>query len=421
MASNSFKLDPKIGKALFDEIENSGVTRHEFDLKSLVARQPYIYGERGSEVRRAVQKLVGEARRKSDAGYLVFIGKFGANPGELLTKHLTEGKESKKKDKDEDSWDIEYSDGEDEDEDEAEGKKATKSDSSSSTHLTETSKKSTDKKPSISAKESSAPAPVANIEFERVSSPTKKMKANHTIETSTTEESFVSEDSALSNTDAVLKRIAWLQKKVNRGDGSLESPYLLFADLDKPETCGAGFEAAEVKQVTLGNYIHRVLHIRKTTTQGMEDEWSAYIPRNDYPTLASHAVMIRGPSQELWHRRPDLYHEEHFCDQTFLAHQSQQAEMAMDKKRLHSYCLMVFPEDIELENYIISHDSTHVKKGTREMTKSFEVENEEGKLVKEILYGMDVYWRIALTGGKLVTDPGSATKKPRKKKTVAKS
>jgi hypothetical protein len=73
-----------------------------------------------------------------------------------------------------------------------------------------------------------------------------------------------------------------------------------------------------------------------------------------------------------------------------------------------------------LENYIISNDSINVTTCTQEMTKAFETEDENGNTQLETLYGMDVYWRIAVAGGSMVSDPGSATKKRRKKKAATK-
>jgi hypothetical protein len=115
-----------------------------------------------------------------------------------------------------------------------------------------------------------------------------------------------------------------------------------------------------------------------------------------------------------------LYHEEEFCQQTALIHEAQQTAIKRSIVRMYSYWLLVLPKGTTLENYIISHDSVHVKKGNQEMEKAFEVENDDGTTEMETLYGMDVYWRIAVAGGNMVSDPESATKKRRKKKKAAK-
>lgn len=209
-----------------------------------------------------------------------------------------------------------------------------------------------------------------------------------------------------------------MERQENRQEGSKEDPYIIIADPEKPEGCN-GFEVALIPQIKVGNFVRSVYHIRHVTSQGMEDEWSAIVPREEFPALANRSILIRGPSQELWHRRPDLYHEESFCGQTALIHEAQQTAIKQSLHRLYSYWLVVLPKNTMLENYIISHDSIHVLKGTQEMAKAFEIEDSAGKLAMETLYGMDVYWRIAVAGGNMVTDPGSATKKRRKKKTAA--
>jgi hypothetical protein len=230
-----------------------------------------------------------------------------------------------------------------------------------------------------------------------------------------TEDSF-SSNSSYSN---ALQTVKMLEKPEYKQDGSKQRPYIIIADPDKPETC-AGFEVALIPQIKVGNYVRSVYHIRHITTQGLEDEWSATIPHEEFPTLASRAVLIRGPSQELWHRRPDLYHEEPFCSQTALFHEAQQTAIKQSIVRLYSCWLLVLPKGTVLENYIISHDSVHVNTGIQEMTKAFETEDENGKTQLETLYGMDVHWRIAVAGGNMVSDPGSASKKRRKQKKATK-
>jgi hypothetical protein len=202
-------------------------------------------------------------------------------------------------------------------------------------------------------------------------------------------------------------------------DGSKENPYSIIVDPDKPET-SQGFEVALVPQVQVGNFVCSVYHIRHVTTQGMEDEWTAMIPRAEFPALANRSVLIFGPSQELWHWRPDVYHEESFCTQTALIHEAQQTAIKQSITRLYSYWLLVLPKGTISKNHVISHDNIHALKGMQDMAVGFETEDDDGKTSFETLYGMDVYWRIAEAGGNMVSDPGSAVKKRSKKKKTIK-
>lgn len=392
--STSFKLDTDLKKALLQEIEASKVLRSEFDLNALVNRKSFIYGEVGSDKRRAVQKQFSEFKRKTAHQYLKLLGKFGISPGEGLKRELLgDGNEEYQKDSDE--------------EDEA---PTTTSDNGSgyesdSDYSSSTSTKATPRKTTT---------PVEDIEF---ASKSHHKRMSTDTDTSTTEGSSLS-SASISST--VISRVEMLEKPDNKQDGSKENPYIIIADPEKPETCH-GFEVALVPQVKVGNFVRSVYHIRHVTTQGMEDEWSAIIPREEFPALANRSVLIRGPSQELWHRRTDLYHEEPFCAQTALVHEAQQTAVKKSIVRLYSYWLLVLPKATMLENYIISHDSVHVVKGTREMEVAFEIEDDNGKAAWETLYGMDVYWRIAEAGGNMVHDPESATKKRRKKKKTIKT
>jgi hypothetical protein len=229
------------------------------------------------------------------------------------------------------------------------------------------------------------------------------------------------ESSTISNSSggaSVLVRVELLEKSENKQDGTKENPYIIIIDPSKPE-CGNGFEVVLVPQVQVENFVRSVYHVRHVTTEGLESEWSATIPHEEFPALAHRAVLIRGPSQEFWHRRPDIYHEEPFCKQTKLAHESQQTAIKQSIVREKSYWLLVLPRGTLLENHVISHNSVHVKKAIKELATTLETEDDDGNVTEEVLYGTDVYWRIAVQGGNMVSDPGSATKKRRKSKKKA--
>lgn len=381
--STNYKPDSELIKILFQDVEESNVSRLDLDLLKLCNKKEYLYGEPATNKRRSIQKIFGEAKRKTHQQYLKYLGKIGVAPGEVLKSELLEP------DTNEFKADNKYLSESEDDSSESSGSDNNSSSSSISTE------KSSHKK-----------------EIIKFAKQQKRMQS--VTDTFPADVSFSSDYS-----NNVLQTVEMLEKPEYKQDGTKMKPYVIIANPDKPETC-AGFEVALVPQITVENFVRSVYHIRHVTTQGMEDEWSAIIPREDFPALAHRSVLIRGPSQELWHRRPDLYHEEKFCTQTAVAHESQQTAIKQSIVRLYSYWLLVLPKGTMLENYIISHDSVHVTKGTQEMTKAFETEDDSGKTELETLYGMDVYWRIAMAGGNMVSDPGSAAKKRRKKKTASK-
>jgi hypothetical protein len=397
--TSSYKLDSQLIQALFQDVESSKVSIKDFDLLELCNKKEYLYGETATKKRRAIQKIFSEAKRKTDHQYLNFLEKHNVIPGEVLKSKLLR---PVKRDKEEIY--SENSDSEDEYDSSSETTFSS-SNSSSSSAKTSGSTESPAKQRSTSAS-----TPVPGIQYQKS---TKKMQSDSETYP-TTETSFCSTDS--NNT---LQTVAMLEKSEHKQDGTKERPYVIIADPERPESC-RGFEVALIPNIKVGNYVRSVFHIRHVTTQGMEDEWTATIPHEDYPTLANRSVLIRGPSQELWHRRPDLYHEEAFCAHTALIHETQQTSIKQSIVRLYSYWLLVLPKGTVLENYIISNDSINVTTCTQEMTKAFETEDENGNTQLETLYGMDVYWRIAVAGGSMVSDPGSATKKRRKKKAATK-
>lgn len=395
--SISYKLDPQFIQTLFEDVEKSGVSINKFNLLELCNKKTYLYGEVGSAKRRAIQKIFAEAKRKTSRQCIKFLEKHNVQPGESLKADFLESapvKESK------------------ESEPVKESKEESEAEYTPSDNEYESGTESTinSSAPSVTTKQRSmkVSTPVQDIQFQNQ---TKRMQSDC--------ETYPNTNSIYSGAGSIntLQTVAILEMPERKQDGTKERPYIIIADPERPESCN-GFEVALIPNITVGNYVRSVYHIRHVTTQGMESDWSATIPHEEFPTLANRAVLIRGPSQELWHRRPDLYHEEKFCAQTAIIHEAQQTAIKQSIVRLYSYWLLILPRGTILENYIISHDSINVTTGTQEMTKAFEAEDESGKPQLETLYGMDVFWRIAIAGGSMVTDPGSAAKKRRKKKTA---
>ena len=381
-----FRLDLFLIKNLAEDIEASNVTRNQFDLGQLVSRKPFLYGAPGSEKRRAVQKKFAELKRKTPGDYFKFLGKVAVLPGQALKRELIGNPDMVFEEDEEEDRTYECSSDEEDDEDDSD---------------------SGEEEEPFEDEES---FDLRDIEIETRLTPSKTVMTEYSSFSGSFENSFEK---------TVLKRVELLEKPQNKQDGSLECPYIHIVDPEKPET-GNGFEVALVPQVRIGNFMRSVFHIRRNTTQGMEDEWLAKIPRKEFPALAHRSVLIRGPSQELWHRRPDLYHQDPICDQTETIHEIQQTAINMSLERKHSHWLLVLPKGTILENHIISHDSIYVSKGTQELVKAFETEDDDGNVELTTLYGMDVYWRIAEAGGHMVTDPALATKKRRKRMTSTK-
>jgi hypothetical protein len=75
-------LDQLLTKNLVQDIEESGLTRKEFQLLPLCEAKPHLYGEPGSDKRRAVQKKFDLLLRKDPTQYQTFLDKVAVNSGE---------------------------------------------------------------------------------------------------------------------------------------------------------------------------------------------------------------------------------------------------------------------------------------------------------------------------------------------------
>ena len=210
--------------------------------------------------------------------------------------------------------------------------------------------------------------------------------------------------------DMVLNQVAVLEQPEFKQDGSADYPFIVIVNPKKPEA-NQGFDVTLVDRVEFRNFNRNAFHIRKTTTVSQEHDWEAKIPFEKFPTLAHRSVLIRGPSQDLWHQRPDVYHYGDHCPTTKTAHESVRTEIEGNPDRKFSYWLLVLPRDTQLENYIFSDDAVIVKKEIKELITDVKVEmkddKDEDKVTKEEveIYGMDVSWKIAKAGGTMIRSP----------------
>jgi hypothetical protein len=77
----------------------------------------------------------------------------------------------------------------------------------------------------------------------------------------------------------------------------------------------------------------------------------------------------------------------------------------LDERRLFSYTLLVFGTDVELDNTIFSDDGDNL---TTVINPLF-IKGKENETRKD-LYSTVVFWRIALAGGKKLTNGDKKTK-----------
>ncbi len=196
-------------------------------------------------------------------------------------------------------------------------------------------------------------------------------------------------------------------------DGTEWNPYVVPLNLNKPEA-NYGFEVVKVEGLEHSNFTRDVYIIRKTTTVGQEVLWDAEIPVHKFPALGNRSILLRGPSQDYWHTSADLYHQdERACKKTKLVHTKLETAISKTPDRKYSYWLLVFPEGTILENHVFSGDAVHVRRETNDMNAEVTVTDGHGDDAVKFqveLFGVSVYWRIAIAGGEMIRSPDRAVR-----------
>ena len=146
-------------------------------------------------------------------------------------------------------------------------------------------------------------------------------------------------------------------------------------------------------------------HIRALVASFKADHtsWTATIPNPNlyHPELLHRLIMVKGPSQNAWFKDNDVYHGTGMvnCWATKKAHNKTLQAIKNDPARQVVYYLLVFPEEIVLNNLVFGSDSFLPK-----IANKMELEAKKSKKVQKDLRGTAVFWKIAIVGGVQVDD-----------------
>ena len=198
--------------------------------------------------------------------------------------------------------------------------------------------------------------------------------------------------------------------------GTMKQPWIVIVDYNRPER-NMGFDIQWIEGIPHMGWKRDGYHIRRAICPLDIDKWEATIPETSGglgPAFDDRLVLVKGPSQDYWFRDTNLYHfgpKEKMrvnCKVTADAHQMTQTAITADKKsdsniRMWVYYLLIFPPapNRKLANQIFSHDEDIVPKKTVPLKVD---KNHKDNDIEKDVYGIVMYWRIAVRGGVKITE-----------------
>jgi hypothetical protein len=144
-------------------------------------------------------------------------------------------------------------------------------------------------------------------------------------------------------------------------------------------------------------HTRNVFHIWKTVSVGDAKDWEAFIPSARYATLATRAVMIRGPFQDFFIRDTERYHADKDnidCEPTKKKHSATEQAIKDDPSGQLEHTLLIFKTGIKLENHVFSDDAVYITAEVNDMVAAIDNDGDELEIV-----GTALLWRIAIAGG----------------------
>jgi hypothetical protein len=198
-------------------------------------------------------------------------------------------------------------------------------------------------------------------------------------------------------------------------DGTRDNPWRSQVNVDFPERHLNGLDVQFVNNMihtrgTGKEYMHDGYHIRRTVAVLDFALWEATIPVwGSYPPeFEDQVVLIKGPSRDHWINDTTAYHstKKVQCDSTKTAHQAtQMAIETNENRRGFCYTLLLFGENVKLDNNIFSDDGDNLATIVNGLT----IKGKDNETKKD-LFSAVVFWRIALAGGKKLTNGAAKAK-----------
>jgi hypothetical protein len=171
-------------------------------------------------------------------------------------------------------------------------------------------------------------------------------------------------------------------------EGSRSNPYVINVDTRWPER-HREFDVEYADRIQHGEYVRQGYHIRSNVSVADAGQYEATMVKGN--GLDDRAVLIKGPCRSSWHAEVEDYHRRSgFCENTKELHTNTVDAIKMDEARWFHYWLLIFPEEVVLDNVILSGDPIHVTMGRIGVHKDI-----GGTECRSSF----VYWRIAKREG----------------------
>jgi hypothetical protein len=368
MFDNKPVLDDFIKKSLLQRIEKSNLRRSEVDLKQVCDQDKLTFGLEGDSLRRLIQiSFWANVKRQSIRNYVARLKEYGIEIGFGTRQELQEQATAASPPTPSDSF---------EEEETAEDTTAEDTAEEETTAIEADHKEKDDilsplqqtlrlqsllQDLSLSSKEPS-------VTFE--SPPDSSARRTLDFETMSSSEK--------PSSGAIL------------AGGSRGNPYVIPVDSKHPEN-NREFEVTVVPRIIHGGWSRPGIVIRKQIGIPDEPEWLASMYRKAPYDKKDRAILIQGLKRssayedwETFNRRKD------HCESLKEMMTNTSAALVSDKDRKICYFLLVFDEEIELDNVIISGDRNEIEKrsiGCKSTTDGISTAT------------MFVYWRVAIVDG----------------------
>jgi hypothetical protein len=399
-------------KQLLQDVEETNLPRDEVNLLTICKNDERLYGEKGSDMRRAVQFKFGYMKKWSIHKYVALLDSLGVSPSSVtqaIFRDTPPVDEEEPVPESSDYYEEEDFDSSGIDQQDEEANIAdvaarfagvtmtdAEDDEASDDNLTIGSARTGKKfrsplqknKPKYCHTNSRTPERLVRPPREPSRTPDRLLRTPSVVESSVSSVSTCSDETMRS------------------GDGRKEFPYIVDVDPTHPERN----HIFDIERCSTVHNAHEYLayHIRATIPCPDYDLWEATIPKMLPRNLRSYTkrtMLVKGPSQPSWLRDVKKYHaklekQKKSCPETERRHTNTSLEIAKNPEYVHSYWLLLWPAGVVLDNQILSNHPTEVEKGVVPM----EVGTNENEFKKDP-FGMAIYWRIAEKyGGTQVED-----------------